>query len=95
MKHLQDEAFGLKIAFEPWAMDLREAMLYLEFADSVNKGGALPQLVYLNIHPVRFGGGIKHLYAVKYHFINTLTSTGCYEEIGNSVSSAFDMINDD
>ena len=42
MKHLQDEAYGLKIAFEPWAMDLREAMLYLEFADSVNKGGALP-----------------------------------------------------
>jgi hypothetical protein len=91
MKHMQNDAYGLKISYEPWAMDLREAMLYLEFADSINKGGALPQLVYMNINPVRFGGGVNHLYAIHTHFKNILTATGCYEDIGSSINSAFDM----
>jgi hypothetical protein len=91
MKHLQSDVKGLKISYEPWALDLREVMLYLEFADSINKGGSLPQLVYANISPVRFGGSINHLYAIQNHMLNIIKSTGCYEEIGNSITMAFDM----
>ena len=54
-------------------------MLFLEFADSINKGGSLPQLVYANMSPLSTN-----------HMLNIIKSTGCYEEIGNSISAAFD-----
>lgn len=75
-------------------MDLRATMVWVEFIDSIYKGGPLPQLVFANSSPAGFD--VKKwscLFGIQRYLLEMLKSTGCYEEIGESIIMAFDLGN--